>query len=152
MIKQSLTLLVMGMLITLSGRSLSTDRHGRDALDFSICQVVSSWFAVPLILLAILDLVMTVVPDIVDVFVCPPLGTSDHCFVSCVRRVEQSVQEYNFKSSVILKHRTNWDNVRCAVRNFTWSTILKSADPLDAFDRAIGEVIGRLVPIYHCFA
>ena len=29
---------------------------------------------------------------------------------------------------------------------FTWSTILKSADPLVAFDRVIGEVIGRYVP------
>ena len=35
----------------------------------------------------------------------------------------------------------------CAVRRLTCSTTLKSADPLDAFDRAIGEVIGRLVPI-----
>ena len=30
--------------------------------------------------------------------------------------------------------------------SFTSSTILKSADPLVAFDRAIGEVIGRYVP------
>ena len=28
-----------------------TDRHGHDALDFSICRVVSSRFAVPLALL-----------------------------------------------------------------------------------------------------
>ena len=34
----------------------------------------------------------------------------------------------------------------CAVRSFTWSTILKSADPIDAFYRAIGEAIGRLAP------
>ena len=60
-------------------------------------------------------------------------------------RVEQSVLEYNSRSTVFLKHRTNWDHVRSAVGSFTWSTILKSADPLDAFDRAIGEVIGRLV-------
>ena len=89
---------------------------------------------------------MTDVPDIVDVFVGTPLGTSEHCFVSCVLRVEQSVPEYNIRSSVFLKHRTNWDDVRCAVGSFAWSSILKSADPLDAFDRAIGEVIGRLVP------
>ena len=32
---------------------------------------------------------------------------------------------------------------------FAWSTIYKSADPLDAFDRAIGEVIGRLaLPLF----
>ena len=72
--------------------------------------------------------------------------TSDYCFVSFVLRIEQSVPECNIRITVFLKHRTNWDNVRCAVRSFTWSTILKTADPLGALDRAIGEVIGRLVP------
>ena len=38
-----------------------------------------------------LDLVMTDVPDIVDVIVGTPLGTSDHCSVSCLLFVEQSV-------------------------------------------------------------
>ena len=89
---------------------------------------------------------ITNVPDMVNVFVGTPLGISNHCFVSCMLRVEQSVSEYNIRSTVFLKHRANWDNIRCAVRSFTRSTILKSADPLDGFDRAIGEVIGRLVP------
>ena len=66
-----------------------------------------------------LDLVMTDASDIVDVLVGIPLGTSDHCFVSCVLRVEQSVQEYNVRRTVFLRHRTNWDNVRSAVRSFT---------------------------------
>ena len=70
----------------------------------------------------------------------------DHCFVSCVLRVEQSVPEYNIRNTVFLKYHTNWDIVHCAVRSFTWSTILKPADPLDAFDRAIGEIIGWIVP------
>ena len=60
-------------------------------------------------------------------------------------RVEQSVPEYNVRSTVVLKHLTNWDSVHSAVRSFTRSTILKSADPLVAFDRAIGLVIGRYV-------
>ena len=42
-----------------------------------------------------LDLVMTDVPDIVDAVVGTELGTSDHCLVSCVLRVQQSVPEYN---------------------------------------------------------
>ena len=52
----------------------------------------------------------------------------------------------------LLKHRTNWDNICCAIRSFTWSTILKSADPFDVFDWAIVEVLGRLVPTTFCFA
>ena len=39
-----------------------------------------------------LDLVMPDVPDTVDVVVGTPLGISDHCFVSSVLRVEQSVE------------------------------------------------------------
>ena len=60
-----------------------------------------------------LDLVITDAPDILDVFVGTILGTFDHCFVSCVFQVEQSVTEYNVGSTVFLKHRTNWDNVLC---------------------------------------
>ena len=56
----------------------------------------------------------------------------------------QSVQEYNVGSTVFPKPHTIWDSVRSAVRSFKWSTV-KSADPLDAFDRAICEVIGRYV-------
>ena len=65
-----------------------------------------------------LDLVMSDVPDIVDVVV-GTFGTSDHWFVSCVLRVEQFVPEYNVRSTVFLKHRTHWDTVRSAVRSFT---------------------------------
>ena len=46
-------------------------------------------------------------------------------------------------------HRTNWDNVRSAVRSFTYNTILKSADPLVAFDRAISEVNGMFLPLFY---
>ena len=82
-------------------------------------------------------------PDIVVVFVGTPLGTSDHCFVSCLLRVEQSVPEYNV--SCHLKLRTNWKNVHCIVRSFTCSTISTSAERLEAFDRSIWEVIGTLI-------
>ena len=61
-------------------------------------------------------------------------------------RVEQSVPEYSVRSTVFRKNRTIRDCVRNAVRSFTWNTILKSADPLVAFGRAIGEVIGGYVP------
>ena len=124
-----------------------THRHWGDALDFCNQSGCEQLVRCPTHIAGNrLDLVMTDVPDIVDVFVGTPLGTSGHCFVRGVLRVEQSVPEYNIRSTVFQKLCPNWDNVRCTVRSFTWSTILKSADLLDAFDRAIGEVIGRLVP------
>ena len=91
-----------------------------------------------------LDLVMIDLPDIVDVVVGTPLSTSDHCFNSCVLRVEPSVTKYNVISTVFLIAPTG--TVSAVVRSITWSTILKSADPIDAFDRAIDEVTGRHVP------
>ena len=111
-IRQSLSLLVMPMLITRSGssQSLLLIDIGVMLLICAICQVVSSWCVVPLALLHgnRLDLVMTDVPDIVDVVVGTPLGTSDHCIVSCVLLVEQYVPQYSVRSMVFLKHHSNW--------------------------------------------
>ena len=122
-IKQSLPLLVMRMFITLSGwsRSLLLIGTGVMLLIFVICLIVSSWFAVQLTLLVYnrLDFVMTDAPDIVDVFGGTPWVTSDHSLSVVVFFVNQSVFEYNVRSTVFLKHRTNWDNVQGAVRSFT---------------------------------
>ena len=113
-----------------------TDRYGHDALNFCNLSGCELLVCCPTHIAGDrLYLVMTDVPDIVDVFVVTPMGTSDHCFVSCVHQIEieQSVQEYNMRSTLFRKHHSNWDNVCCAVWSFTWSTILKSADPLDVF-------------------
>ena len=61
------------------------DRHGRDALDFCILSGCEQLVRCPThIAVNRLDLVMTDTPDIVDVIVGTPLGTSYHCFISCV--------------------------------------------------------------------
>ena len=95
-----------------------------------------------------LDLVITDVPDTVDVVVVTPLGTSDHCFVSCLFCVKQSLLNYNVRSTVFLKHRINWVSVRSAVRSFTLSAILKSADLLVALiDLLVRSLVGMFLPI-----
>ena len=72
-----------------------TDRHYRDALDFCNLSGSEQLVCCPThIADNRLDLVMTNGPDL-DVFVGTPLGTSNHCFVSYVLRVEKSVPEYN---------------------------------------------------------
>ena len=124
-----------------------TDQYVRDALDFCNLSGCEQLVRSPShIAGSRLDLVMSDVPDVVDLFIGTPLRTCDHCFVSCVLLVAQSVLEYNIRSTVFLKHGTTWYNVHCTVRSFTCSTILKSADPLVVFDRAIGEVIGWYGP------
>ena len=69
MIKQSLPLLSLWL------ESVSpTDRHGRDALDFCNLSSCMQLVRCPTHIAGIrLDLVMTDVPDIVDVFVGTPL-------------------------------------------------------------------------------
>ena len=124
-----------------------TDRHERDTRDFFNLSGSEQLVRYPSHIAGNrLNIVMTDVPDIVDVVVGTPLDTSDQCFVSCVLRVEQSEPVYNARSTVFLTYRANWDSVCSAVRSYTWSTIWKPADWLVAFERAIGEVIGRYVP------
>ena len=108
MIKQSSSLLVMRMLITLCGWSRSLPPIGRDALNFFNRSGCDQLVSCPTHIAGNrLDFVMTDAANMVDVFIGTPLGTSDHCFVSFVRRVEQSVPEYNVRSTIFLKHRTN---------------------------------------------
>ena len=88
-----------------------TDRHGRETVDFCNLSGCEQLVRGPThIAFNRLYRVMTDVPDIVDVVVGTPHSTSDHCFVSCVLRAEQSVLEYNVRSIVFSKHRTNWDS------------------------------------------
>ena len=96
-----------------------TDRHGLDALDFSNLSGCEPLVRCPTHIAGNrLDLVMSAVADIVDVVVGTPLCTSDHCIVSSVVCVEQSVTEHNVRIRVFLKHRTSWDSVRGAVKSF----------------------------------
>ena len=74
---------------------------GMILLIFVICQVGEQLVGGPTHIAGKrLDLAMTEVPEIVYMVVGTPLGTSDHCFVSCLLRVEHSVPEYNVRSTV----------------------------------------------------
>ena len=73
-----------------------TNRHRRDDLNFCSLSGCEQLVLCPTHIAGNrLDLVIANVPDIVDVVVGTPVGTSYHCFVSCGLRVEQSVPEYN---------------------------------------------------------
>ena len=71
-----------------------TDRHGRNALDLCRLSCCEQLVHCPTHIVGYrLDLAMTDALEIVDVFVGTPLSTSDHCFVSYVLRIDQSVLE-----------------------------------------------------------
>ena len=90
-----------------------TDRHGRDSLDFCNLSGCEQLVRGPTHIAGNrLDLVMTDVPDITDVVVGTPLGTSDHCFVSFVLRVSSLCRSTISEVLFFLKHRTkppNWE-------------------------------------------
>ena len=93
-----------------------TDRHGSDALDF--CNLPGCNQLVHCLTHTAgdrVDLVMTDVPDIVDV-VMVLNSALQITALSLLCRVEHSVPEYNVRNIVFLKHRTNWDSVRSAVK------------------------------------
>ena len=89
---------------------------------------------------------MTDAPDVDNMSLGSQLGTSDHCFVNCELLVEQVIPEHNIKRVVHWKHRINWDNIWNAVRSLSWSTILRSADPIGALNSAVSEVVSRFIP------
>ena len=71
-----------------------TDRHRRAALNFcnlSGCEQLVR--CTNHITGSRIDFVMTDAPDIVDMFLGTPMGTSVHCFFSCVFHIQQSVPE-----------------------------------------------------------
>ena len=99
--------------------------------NFAICKVVNCWCALKLS-----------VP--VSDLIC-----HDWCFWHCrcihrcpaehswlcqlMLRSEQTMPDCYARSTVFLEHFTNWDSVHNEVKSFTWSTIFKSPDSLEAF-------------------
>ena len=151
--KKSLPSSVMRMLNTLSGWSLSLLLISTCVilLIFAICQVVGSWFAVLLTLLVTNSILWCGCPlhsrcvrwytnGNFRSLLCQ-LCASDRAICTRVQYQKYCLSEASYQlGQCPLPTRT------MSVRSFTRSTNLKAADLLCAFDRAIGEVIGMLVP------
>lgn len=122
----------------------SSGRAARDMCNLSGCsQLVTS----PTHIAGnTLDLVITEVPDVVDVSVGTPLGTSDHCCLNLHVTVNQSLPSYDVRRTVFLKNRVNWDRVREDVQDIAWSEIFKAQDPVSALNTAVSCIITRNVP------
>ena len=124
-----------------------TDAAGRSALDFCTLTDTSQLVQQPTHTGGNqLDLVMTDVPDIVNVSVGTPIGTSDHCFLSARVKVSQSVPAYDVRRTVFRKSAVDWSLVRDDVDNLSWSTIFRSSDPVSSLNESISDIIARRVP------
>ena len=133
----------MGQLMT-----LMPNVHGRNALQFctlSGSQQLTNGFPrhTPN---NCLDLVITNVPNIVEVSIGTKIGNSDHCHLNVKIDVKQEIPQFTIQKKIYLKHRTNWDSVRAAIRCLLWSQIFRAPDPVQELNHHLTQVINRFVP------
>ena len=93
-----------------------------------------------------LDLLLTDVPQVVDVKVKPPLGTSDHCIVSFNLKLTFQIPDIRFERRVYLKERTDWCAVLRDVQSIRWGSIFRSPNPVDLLNDELVNIINRRVP------
>jgi len=127
--------------------SATTNRHGISALDFSTVSGCDQLVVGPThIRGGTLDLLLTDVPDLVQVSVVAPIGHSDHSSLSAVILTAQPTPNLCISRRVFMKHQVNWDAVRSAVQGFPWHLIYRSDEPVEQLNVHLSEVVERYVP------
>ena len=116
--------------------SATTNSHGIAALDFATVSgcdqlVVGRTHAHG----GILDLLMTDVPDLIQVAVVAPISTAQAVPILCVSR------------KVFLKRQVNWNRVCGAMRDLPWRNIWSSDNPVEILNEHLSLLVGRYVPI-----
>ena len=76
-----------------------------------------------------LDLLMTDVPDLVQVAVVAPINNSDHSSRSAVVSMAQAVPNLCVSSKIYLKHHVNWNTVCCAIQDLPWRNMWCADNP-----------------------
>ena len=124
-----------------------TDHHGIAALDFATVSGCEQ-----LIQGAThrsgncLDLLLTDSPGVVTARIGSPIGTSDHCFVSAVIKVDQSVPDISFTRRVLLKSRADWNGIHEDLSQLDWPTIYRHDNVVDCLNSHLTPIIERRVP------
>ena len=125
-----------------------TDAHGVAAMDFADISGCTQLVDGPTHTAGNrLDLVLTDVPDIVNVEICAPVGSSDHSSLKVSLELRQLNVITTSRREIYLKRNVDWDLVRTDVRDLPWHNILHSPDPIDALNNAFSEIIKRRVPV-----
>lgn len=127
--------------------SARTDGHGVAARDFADISGCEQMVTGPTHLLGgTLDLLLTDVPDLVNVSVKAPIGGSDHSSLSIVVTTNQIAPAVTIRKRVLLKTRVNWDNVSAAVVKLPWLAFRRSRDPIGTMNAHIADIVDRFVP------
>ena len=94
----------------------------------------------------VLDLLMTDVPDLIQVAVIAPIGNSDHSSLSAVISTAQAVPNLCVSKKVFLKHQVNSNTVCGAMRHLHWRNIWSSDNPVEVLNEHLSLPVGRYVP------
>ena len=78
----------------------------------------------------ILDLLMTDVPNLIQVAVVAPIGNSDHSPLLALISMAQTVPNLCVNRKVFLEHKVNWNTVCGAMRDLPWRNIWSSDNPV----------------------
>ena len=98
--------------------SATTNRHGVAAFDFATVSGCDQLVVGPTHAHGgTLNLLMTDVPDLVQVSVVAPIGNSDHSLLSAVISMAQAVPNLYVSRKVFLKHQVNWNMVCGAMQD-----------------------------------
>ena len=89
----------------------------------------------------ILDLLMTVVPDLIRVAVVAPIGNSDQSSLSVVISTAQAVPNLCVSRKVFLKHQANWNTVCGAMRDLPWRDIWSSDNPVEVLNEHLSLLV-----------
>ena len=92
------------------------------------------------------DLLMTDVPDLIQVAVVAPIGNSDHSSHSAVNSTAQDISNFCVSRKVFLKDKVNWNTVCGAMRDLPWRNISSPDNPLEVLNEHLSLLVGRYVP------
>ena len=113
-----------------------------------LCPVVISWLSArPMHVVEYLNLLMTDVPDLIQVAVEAPIGNSDHSWLSAVISTAQAVPILCVSWKVFLKHQVKWNTVCSAMRDLPWRNIWSSDNPVEVLNEHLSLLVGRYLPI-----
>ena len=124
--------------------STTTNSHGVAAFDFATVSGCDQLVVGPTHARGgILDLLMTDVPDLIQVAVVASIGNSDHSSLSAVISTALAVPNLCVSTKVFLKHQVKWNTVCGAMRDLSWRNIWSSDNPVEVFNEHLSLLLGR---------
>ena len=127
--------------------STTTNRHGVAAFDFATVLDCDQLVVGPIHACGgIHNLLLTDVPDLVQVSVAAPIGNSDHSSLSAVISMAQAISNLCVSMKVFLEHQVNWNIVCGEMQDLPWCNIWFADNPVEVLNEHLLLVVGWFVP------